>query len=154
MNKNGVYSLYTIIDIRFADPVSAIGMNEKFVVTGSMMGRIAFLDLTEKKSILLAEISSENITGITFECADTFNISVGDEAVLKYKVSLNNSGQLVPDYIKLKNYVSDQIHTQFCEDCFTLLSNTHLAFFFLKQPTENNIIIKVEACTIKVYTLN
>jgi hypothetical protein len=150
MNKNGVYAFYTLIDIRFADPVSAIGMNEKYIVIGSMMGRIAFLSLTEKKCTLLAELSSENITGITFECADTFNISVGDEEVLKYKLTLSNSGQLIPDYLRLKNYPTEQSHSEVCDECFTLLSNSHLAFVYLKQPSENNIIIQVKPTIIKV----
>ena len=42
MNKNNPsHSLYSIIDIRFADPV-IIGINERYVVIGTMMGSIKF----------------------------------------------------------------------------------------------------------------
>lgn len=150
MNKPQVYSFYTLIDIRFADPVSAIGMNERYVVIGSMMGRIASLCLPEKKTTLLAELSSENVTGVTFESSDTFNISVGDEEVLKYKFTINNAGQTVPDYLRLKNYDSENSHKNRCDSCFTMLSKNHLVMIFMNQPNENNLLILMQSTNVKV----
>ena len=80
-------SLFFTIDIRFADPISAIGMNDNFIIVGSMMGRIALLNLANKKCGLLSELSSENISGIVFEdtssssLTDICYISIGDEEV-------------------------------------------------------------------------
>src|SRR5689334_17968001 len=99
MKNSSSHSFYSLIDIRFADPVSSIGINEKYIVIGTMMGRIAVLHLPDKKQTLLAELSSENITGITFESIDTFNIAVGDEEILKYKFNTNHG----PEYMRLKN---------------------------------------------------
>lgn len=150
MNKSQIYSLYNIIDIRFADPVSAIGMNEKFIVIGSMMGRIATLSISDKKSTLLAELSSENITGITFEAIDTFNVAVGDEEVLKYKFTTNTSGQTVPDYLRLKNYDNENSHKSRCDSCFTILSNQHLALIYMNQPNESSLNINMQSTSVKV----
>jgi hypothetical protein len=138
------------MDIRFADPVSAIGMNEKYIVIGSMMGRIAAFSLTDKKTTLLAELSSENITGITFESIDTFNVAVGDEEVLKYKFTINNAGQTVPDYIRLKNYENENTHKNRCDSCFTLLSNNHLALIYMNQPNESSLNIMMQSTSIKI----
>ncbi len=150
MNRTPVYSFYNLMDIRFADPVSAIGMNERYVVIGSMMGRIASLCLPEKKTTLLAELSSENITGITFEASDTFNIAVGDEEVLKYKLTVNNAGQVVPDYLRLKNYDNENTHKNRCDSCFTMLAKNHLVMIFMNQPNENNLLILMQSTSIKV----
>lgn len=150
MNKGPTYSVYNIMDIRFADPVSAIGANERYVVIGSMMGRIAVFCLPEKKTTLLAELSTENITGITFETFDTFNVAVGDLEILKYKFIVNNAGQTVPDYLRLKNYERETTHNDYCDSCFPLLSNQHLALAYLSQPNETNLIISKDLNTLKV----
>jgi hypothetical protein len=150
MNRSQVYSFYHLIDIRFADPVSAIGINERYVVIGSMMGRIASFCLPEKKTTLLAELSSENITGITFETSDTFNVAVGDEEVLKYKFTVNNTGQTVPDYLRLKNYENENSHKNRCDSCFTLLSKNNLALIYMNQPNENSLLILMQSTSIKV----
>ena len=147
--KNGVYSLSSLMEIRFADPVSAIGMNERFVVIGSMMGRISVLNINDKQSTLLAEISSENITGISNENSDTFNIAVGDEEIHKYKL-VNNNGNFTPDFIRMKNYQTEESHSIGCDSCFSMLSSNHLALIYMNQPDENNILMELKETKIIV----
>jgi len=153
MNKNELYSLSYLIETRFADPVSAIGMNEINVVIGSMMGRIAVYNLFDKKTILLAELSSENITGITFENSDTFNIAIGDEEIHKYKLVQSNYGNITPDYIRLKNYPTEESHSMGCDSCFSILSSNHLALIYMSQPDDNNIVIESKETKILVNLL-
>ena len=100
-------SLFSSLDIRFADPISAIGMNEKYIAVGSMMGRIALFDIQEKKTNLLAELSSENITGITFESQEVLIIAIGDEEILKYTI---NSLDGNTDYQRFSNYDNEHNH--------------------------------------------
>lgn len=59
-------SLYSSLDIRFADPISALSFNENFLISGSMLGRISVYNLKTKKENIVAELSSENITGVDF----------------------------------------------------------------------------------------
>jgi hypothetical protein len=154
MNKHSNYSVHHIMDIRFADPVSAIALNEKYVVIGSMMGRIAAFTLGDKKTHLLAELSTENITGITFEAIDTFNVAIGDEEVLKYRFIVNNTGQAVPDNEhRLKNYTGNNSseHSNRCDSCFTMLSNQSAALIFLNQPNDSNLVITMQLTDIRVY---
>lgn len=150
MNKNNLsFSFYSLIEIRFADPVSALELNDKMIIIGTMMGRIAVLSLQDKKSTLLAELSSENITGITFETNDTFSVAVGDEEVLKYKINVVN-GQQVQDYVRLKNYDNEANHKNKCDSCFTLLSKEYLLMVYLNHSNENNLTIQMQSTQIRV----
>jgi hypothetical protein len=141
-------TFYQLIDIRFADPVSALGMNEKYVALGTMMGRISVLSLVDKKILLLAELSSENITGITFEAVNTFNVAVGDFEILKYKFNLVN-GQISPDFYRMTN-TDENSHKADCDATYTLLSNKHVLLIKLLPTDENNISIKTEKKKVKV----
>jgi hypothetical protein len=149
--KKTTYSLHHLMDIRFADPVSALGMNEKYVIYGTMMGRIAYLSLNDKKCQLIAELSNENITGISFENSQTFNISIGDEEVLKYKFDNNN--HITNDYNRMKIYDSEDEHKNQCDDSFTLISSKFVLRIFLKlqesKPGEPNT--KIPNLVVLIY---
>lgn len=141
-------SLFHTIDIRFADPISAIGMNSNFIVVGSMMGRLAMLNLAEKKYSLLAELSTENITGISFENEYTCNISVGDEEIVKYKFDLTGNNH---ECQRFSNYDNEGSHKMKCEITYCLLSESHLLMVELNQQTENgNINIATSPNPIKL----
>jgi hypothetical protein len=144
MKKNvSQYTFHNLIDIRFADPVSAMGMNERYVVIGTMMGRSAFLSIPDKKTTLLSELQSENITGISFETNDSFSVAIGDDEVLKYQFdSSNNTGQNLPSCSRLKNYENEIDHKNRCESCFTLLSKDCLLLIYLNQPSEGCLDIQ------------
>lgn len=152
MNKLATYSLYNIMDIRFADPVSSIALNDKYVIIGSMMGRIAALSIKDRKLHLLAELSTENITGITFENPEIFNIAIGDEEVLKYRFIISHTGQEIADIEnRFKNYLGlESEHRNRCDSCFPLMSNFHLALIYLNQPNESNFVITLQSTEIKV----
>ena len=44
-----------LIETRFADPVTAIDISERYICHGSAMGRIAFYSLKDDKDITLAD---------------------------------------------------------------------------------------------------
>lgn len=128
-------SLYQTIDIRFADPVSAIAMNKHFIVTGSMMGRLTLTNMTTKKTHLLSELSSENITGINFEEETLCNIAVGDEEVLKYNFDLNSNNH---DFKRYPNYQNEGIHKSKCQNMFTLFTDNKLLLLELNQELDSS----------------
>ena len=81
--KKENFSLFSLIEIRFADPISSIGLSEKNIVIGTMMGRLTSLSLIDKKTTLLNELSPENITGIIFDdTGNYFYASIGDDEIL------------------------------------------------------------------------
>ena len=64
--KKEIISLYSYIPIRFADPISALGISSKNIVIGTMMGRINSLSINDKKLTLLKELYQENISRLPF----------------------------------------------------------------------------------------
>lgn len=131
-------SLVHTIDIRFADPISAIGMNDESIVVGSLMGRIAMLSLKEEGKVsLLAELSTENITGIVFDEDNVCTISIGDEEVTKYIFDMESNNH---ECQRFANYDNDNTHKQQCENTYCLLSSTHLLMVELNQNSEDGNI--------------
>lgn len=130
-------SLYSSLDIRFADPISALSFNENFLISGSMLGRISVYNLKTKKENIVAELSSENITGVDFEGPLKCSLSVGDEAIIRY--TLDEEDKKI-DFLSTKNYSNEGTHKQKCETMYTMLSNGKLLLFELDQVAESGVI--------------
>ena len=136
--KKETFTLYSLIEIRFADPISALGLSLQNVVIGTMMGRICSFSIKDKKSTLINELSQENISGIVFdEKNNVFYASVGDDEILKFNIDSPNSS-LIP---RIKNYKSDYAHSKKCENMFTLISKNSLLLIELAPQEEGNITI-------------
>ena len=136
--KKETFTLYSLIEIRFADPISALGLSLQNVVIGTMMGRICSFSIKDKKSTLINELSQENISGIVFdEKNNVFYASVGDDEILKFNIDSPNSN-LIP---RIKNYKSDYAHSKKCENMFTLISKNSLLLIELAPQEEGNITI-------------
>ena len=59
------------------------------------MGRITLQNLEDGKTILLSELSTENISGISFSNDEySFFIAIGDEQVLKFQSDSSLIGQI------------------------------------------------------------
>lgn len=130
-------SLYSSLDIRFADPISALSFNENFLISGSMLGRISVYNLKTKKENIVAELSSENITGVDFESSTKCSLSVGDEAIIRY--TLDEEDRKI-DFYTTKNYSNEGTHKQKCETMYTMLTNGKLLLFELDQVAESGVI--------------
>ena len=136
--KKETYSLYSLIEIRFADPISALGLSLQNVVIGTMMGRICSFSIKDKKSTLINELSQENISGISFdEKNNVFYASVGDDEILKFNIDSLNSN-IIP---RIKNYKSEYAHSKKCENMFSLISKNSLLLIELAPQEEGNITI-------------
>lgn len=142
MEKSAPFcSLVALIETRFADPISSFDMNDKYLVIGTMMGRISVYSFMTKKNILLAEHSSENITGIQFEEDDeSFNLVVGDDEILRYQLDTNNNNSL-NSCARMKVYQTESEHSQLCENSFIILHKYCLFRITLSQPEECNVTI-------------
>ncbi len=136
--KKENFSLFSLIEIRFADPISSIGLSEKNIVIGTMMGRLTSLSLIDKKTTLLNELSPENITGIIFDdTRNYFYASIGDDEILKFESDSNNTNPLS----KIKNYKNELLHNKKCENMISLISKKYLMLIELAPQEEGDITI-------------
>ena len=136
--KKETFTLYSLIEIRFADPISALGLSFQNVVIGTMMGRISSFSIKDKKSTIINELSQENISGITFdEKNNVFYASVGDDEILKFNIDSPNSNSIP----RIKNYKSDYAHSKKCENMYSLISKNSLLLIELAPQEEGNITI-------------
>lgn len=138
-------SFYSLIDIKFADPVSAMNMSDKFLIYGTMMGRIGMFSFQDKKCNVLSELSNENITGVTVNNQNCFNVSIGDEEVVIYKIE-NIDNQQSIDSFRQPNYENESKHHDICDNCYTILSDKTVLLICMSLSSENNynIISKEE----------
>jgi len=150
MQKCSQYSLFQFIEIRFADPVTSIGLGEKYIVVGTIMGRISAFSILDKQSILISEISNENISGIIFDNHETFTVSIGDEEYFKYRLNRYENGQIVTDFMRFKIYESEISHKNFCDSSFTFVSQNNLIVVNLIMPNETNLHIEPTTTNIRV----
>ena len=137
--KKESFSLFSLIETRFADPISAISISKKNVIIGTMMGRISSLSLIDKKITLLNELSSENISGIIFDNKENYFYSaIGDEEILKFSNDISNNTNSIS---KIKNYKNEMTHNSKCENMYTLISKNYLLLIELAPQDEGNITI-------------
>lgn len=107
-----------LIETRFADPITAIDLSNKFVCHGSAMGRIAFYDIHENKDLVLSDSQPELVRGISHdEKGDFIYISIGDISCQK----LNADDLQVVDNVIIVSVTDDRQHKPQCEKAFTLL---------------------------------
>ena len=146
MSKNDGYVVIKFLEIRFADPISSLKLiDNKYVVTGTMMGRINFYNIEENKVINLSELNSENISDISYDDKEkNIYIGVGDEEIKVY--SLNQiSTETIPQNNSINVYESEMQHTDNCENAFILLSPKSL--FRIQLP-------HIDEGTLKIITID
>ena len=125
MSKKENFLLIKFIEIRFADPISAVILTNNYVVTGTMMGRINLYDISEEKQTVLSELNSENIADISYnEKEKIFYVAIGDEEIKQFSTEdLSNS--LIQS---INIYDSDIQHSKYCDDAYILLSSESFSF--------------------------
>ena len=136
-------SVFHLVEIKFADPVSYLSMTEKYVVSGTMMGRLSLFSIPEKKHLLLAEFSTENVTGINFLSDEVFNVAIGDDEVIRYMLSYYDN-QLTQENIRTKIYEDDHTHKAKCDGNFTLLSMNQVLLLNLPSTEGGNSVSSQE----------
>ena len=83
----------------------------------------------------------ENISDISFINEGVFLVSMGDEAIMKFKYNLNEPS-IKPDSEKINNYVSESEHKKACDNSHVMLSKNYMLKIILHRPYEPNITIK------------
>ena len=149
--KKEEYTLFSLIEIRFADPISAIAISSNYIIIGTTMGRITLQNLEDGKTILLSELSTENISGISFSNDEySFFIAIGDEQVLKFQ----SDSSLIGPIKRILNYQNEKEHNINCENTFIFLYSNYLFKILLSPPEEGNIIIINYNAEFEIKNLN
>ena len=131
-------SFFSFVEIKFADPISSLALSERYLIAGSVMGRLILTSLIDKKNNILSEFSIENISGIVLENDESFNVAVGDDEVLRYKINYYEN-QLTTENFHQKNYEDELFHKSKCEGCYTILAKTHLIMIHLPIAEGNPV---------------
>jgi hypothetical protein len=145
------YTLFSLIEIRFADPISAIAISNNFLIIGSIMGRIILQSLEDGKTVLISELSTENISGISFSNDEySFFVAIGDEQVLKFPSDTSIIGPIK----RVLNYQNEKEHNIHCENSFIFLNSNFLFKILLSPPEEGNITIVNYNADFEIKNLN
>ena len=145
------YTLFSLIEIRFADPISAIALSNNFLIIGSTMGRITLQSLEDGKTVLISELSTENISGISFSNDEySFFVAIGDEQVLKFPSDTSIIGPIK----RVLNYQNEKEHNIHCENSFIFLYSNFLFKILLSPPEEGNITIINYNADFEIKNLN
>ena len=149
--ENKEYTLFSLIEIRFADPISAISISTNFLIIGSTMGRITLHSLEDGKTVLISEISTENISGISFSNDEySFFVAIGDEQVLKFPSDTSIIGPIK----RILNYPNEKEHNIHCENSFIFLYSNFLFKILLSPLEERNITIVNYNADFEIKNLN
>lgn len=140
MDKSNYY-LIRIIDISFADPISSMNINSKYVVIGTMKGKLTLFDLQNKTKKDLIELSNENISSLTFN-GESFYASIGDEEILEYRDKSIVS--LTPKRYNI--YRNDIEHNKYCQNSYIMMSGCTLLRLNLPQIDESAKELETTKC--------
>ena len=145
MEINNEYFIYKLIKINFGDPISSILLTPDHVIIGTMLGQISCLSLSSKKTFILSELNTENISNISYNSNDEIiNISIGDEKIYRYKKDKRNPEKLYL-FQKISNYANEMEHNNFCQNAYTSLFSEFLFRIQLSPPEEKCLnIIEIE----------
>ena len=87
---NDEIKLVRYITIRYADPICAIDLNDKYLLYGTMLGTAACYLINQKKLITLSETQEENVSGVKIQenkenqKDNKLIVCVGDDKILLY----------------------------------------------------------------------
>lgn len=140
------------IELRYADPICTLSLNSDSIIFGTMLGRSCYFNISSNKYVILSEGNDENITG-TFYSLDEpsqFYLSIGDYAVNIYKSDKENGSELLE---RINNYETEGEHTQYCDNCYTILYDKFLLRIFLILPSNDNKV-EINSCDYIVKNIN
>ena len=138
---NDEIKLVRYITLRYADPICAIDLNDKYLVYGTMLGTAACYIINQKKLITLSETQDENVSGIKIQenkenpKDSKLLVSIGDDKIILYN-SIGENLNEIPKYEEIYNYQSENEHYKQCEKCYTMLKNNYLVRTFIEFPNE------------------
>ena len=133
------FNLVRFIALRYADPVCAIDLTDRYLLYGTMLGTAACYSINSKKLTTLSETQEEHISGVKIQESNDDNklfVCIGDDKILIFD-SINEKNNEIPKHTKIDNYPNENEHFQRCEKCFTMLKNDYLVRTFIEFPIDS-----------------
>jgi len=134
--------LKKFFEIRYADPITSLDLNDNYLCFGSMLGLCKYYIINSDKIIQLSEKQEEFISGIKIK-NDNLYICIGDWKINKYLLdseeNISNSQQMPEE---IENYKNELVHQDNCDNCLTILTNNFLIrniISFPKSPSDEPI---------------
>ena len=135
--KNDI-KLIRYITLRYADPICAMDLSDKYLLYGTMLGTSACYLINQKRLITLSETQDENVSGVKIQEINNdirLLVCIGDNKIYNFN-SISENINEIPKYEEINNYLNEQEHIKKCEKCFTMLKNNYLVRTFIEFPTE------------------
>ena len=124
-----------MIRSRFADPLTAIDLSQRYLCHGSAMGRIAFYDIQNSVELVLFDSQPELIRGISHSVSgNDIYISIGDVSCQKVDAKTLQ----VKDNVLIVEDIDERQHKSNCERSITLLHqhfNCVMTIHIPRDPT-------------------
>ena len=144
------YHYFDYIDIIIGDPICSLLLNNKYVIIGTMMGKIILFTFTQNddRFIALSKENDENISGLSY--IDEKNIlyaSIGDKQIIKFElIEPISNFKMIPDIIEI--YDKNIYHTMECDNAYVFMAMNRLLkvniFTPLKEEKIKEEFIKYE----------
>ena len=143
-DEKNTYIFFDYLDIIIGDPISSVYLSEKYVIIGTMMGRIKLFSLKTHKIISISSSNLEHVSGIIFKEDDNLLFaSIGDDQILRYEVSDNLDNNLCPSN-SMNIYDNNFEHNYNCDSSYVLMAkNSLLKVDIFPYELENIVIIDV-----------
>ena len=140
MKANNI-SFVRYIALRYADPVCAIDLSDKYLLYGTMLGTAACYLINQRKLITLSETQEEHVSGVKIDenkdnpKESKLYVCIGDFRIFIYD-SFNENFNENPKNTQIDNYPNENEHEKRCEKCFTMLKNYYLVRTFIDFPAD------------------
>ncbi len=133
MNK--IIQLIEFIDIRYADPISAMDLTNDYLLFGTMLGATKYYNINQKKLIRLSDVQDEFISGVKIY-QNNFYICIGDVKINQYNI--DNEQEMRTADIETDNYQDEDDHKKKCDNCLTMLNNNYLIRTYINFPDKKD----------------
>ena len=125
-DEKNTYIFFDYLDIIIGDPISSVCLSEKYVIIGTMMGRIKLFSLKSHNIICIGSTNIEHISGISFnENENLLFASIGDDQILRYEISDNLDNNLCPSN-SINIYDNNFEHNYNCDNSYVLMAKNSL----------------------------
>lgn len=139
--KANYISFVRYIALRYADPVCAIDLSDKYLLYGTMLGTAACYLINQRKLITLSETQEEHVSGVKIDenkdnpKENKLYVCIGDFRIFIFD-SFNENFNENPKNTQIDNYPNESEHEKRCEKCFTMLKNDYLVRTFIDFPAD------------------
>lgn len=126
LDEKSTYIYFDYMDIVIGDPISSVCLSDKYIIIGTMMGRIKLFSLKSHKIFSISDSNLEHISGISFNEEDSLLIaSIGDDQILRYEISNNLDNNLSPSN-SMNIHDNNFDHNYNCDNSYVLMAKNSL----------------------------